>query len=68
MKLYEIPKGSRIQAETTKEDGTKAGDYIIFHHLDGAFSYCTVENTEDVVHLSASQELSLLGDGSYALN
>jgi len=68
MKLYEIPTGSRIKAETTKEDGTKAGDYIIFQHLDGAYSYCTVENTEDVVHLSASQELTLLSDGSYALN
>jgi len=67
MKLYEIPRGSRIKAETTKEDGTKAGDYIIFHKLDGAFSYCTIEGTEDVVHLSASQELTLLSDGTYDL-
>lgn len=67
MKLHEIPQGSRIKAETTNEDGTKAGDYITFHYLDGAFSYCTVEATEDVVHLSVNQELRLLDEGYYEL-
>jgi hypothetical protein len=66
MKLYEIPKGSRIKAETTNDSG-KIGDFIIFHHLDGAFSYCTVEGTEDVCHLSANQELTLSDEGYYEL-
>ena len=66
MKLYDIPKGSRIKAETRNGAG-KLGDYIIFHHLDGAFSYCTVEGNKDVVHLSASQELTLGEDGYYEL-
>ena len=66
MKLYDIPEGSRIKAETSNEDG-KLGDYITFHHLDGAYSYCTVEGKKDVVHLSANQELTLHEQGSYEL-
>lgn len=67
MKLYEIPRESRIKAETSNENG-KLGDYIIFHKLDGMFSYCTVEGKPDeVCHLSASQELKFNGD-CYELN
>jgi hypothetical protein len=62
MKLYEIPQGGRIKAETSNEKG-KLGDYIIFHKLDGMYSYCTVEGKpEEVCHLSASQELTKNGD------
>lgn len=60
--LYDIPCESRIKAETTNDDGTKAGDFIIFHHLDGMYSFCTIEGTKDVVHLSASQPLKKVGD------
>jgi hypothetical protein len=67
MKLYEIPEGSRIKAETGKEDGTKLGDYIIFHHIDGLFSYCTVEGTNESCHLVAGQELKLSDEGYYEL-
>lgn len=67
MKLYEIPEGSRIKAETSNEKG-KLGDYIIFHHLDGAFSFCTVEGKpEEVCHLSVNQELKLSDEGYYEL-
>ena len=67
MKLYDIPRESRIKAETSNDSG-KLGDYIIFHRLDGAFSYCTVEGKpEEVCHLSGDQELTLLEDGSYDL-
>lgn len=41
MKLYEIPQGSRIKAEATNNKGEKVGDFIVFHHIDGAYSYCT---------------------------
>jgi hypothetical protein len=65
MKLYEIPKGSRIKAETSNETG-KLGDYIVFHHIDGAYSFCTVEGKEEeVCHLSVNQELKLSGEGNY---
>ena len=53
MKLYEIPQGSRIKAETFNDKNEKLGDFIIFHKLDGAFSYCTIEGTDEVGHLSA---------------
>lgn len=60
MKLYNIPKESKIFCEAT--DGST---YIIFHHLDGKFSYCTTENGA-TVHLSASQLLNEV-EGGYAL-
>jgi len=67
MKLYEIPKNSRIKAETSNETG-KLGDFIIFHHLDGAFSFCTVEEKPEMeCHLSVNQELSLSDEGYYEL-
>ncbi len=67
MKLYEIPQGSRIKAEATNNKGEKVGDFIVFHHIDGAYSYCTVEGTDKVCHLSASQELTKSDDGYYEI-
>ena len=62
MKLYNIPKNSRIKAEI-KENGKKLSDFIIFHKLDGMYSYCTVEGMEDkVCHLQATQELKKVDD------
>ena len=66
MKLYEIPNGSRIKAEITNSNG-KLGDYITFIHLDGMYSYCTVEGTDEVCHLPATQELVLSEGGYYEL-
>jgi len=51
MKLYEIPRGSKIMCECS--DGS---EYIIFDHIDGMYSYCTTEKGE-VCHLGASEEL-----------
>ena len=65
MKLYDIPRGSRIKAETS-EDGKKLGDFIIFHRLDGMFSYCTVEGSGEVCHLHASTPL-IERDGYYEI-
>lgn len=66
MKLYELPrdKGIRIKTETSNDKG-KLGDFIIFHHIDGMFSYCTIENTDEVCHLSASTELKKSENGDY---
>ena len=63
IRLYDIPKGSRIKAVTTNDDGEKLGDFIIFDHVDGMYSYCTIEGKEDLVcHLSAVQQLDKVGD------
>ena len=60
VRLYEIPKGSKIKA--TLEDGKEA--LLTFHHIDGAYSYITVDggSKEDVIHLSASTMLEKVGD------
>ncbi len=51
MKLYDIPKGSKIKVEVS--DGSK---FIIFDHLDGLYSYCKTEKG-DVVHLARKTPL-----------
>lgn len=64
MKLYEIPQGSRIKAETTNDKGEKLGDFITFHRTDGMYSYCTIDGRDEnnVCHLSVMQELVDKGD------
>ena len=57
MKLYELKKGSKIYCETS--DG---GEYIIFDHIDGMYSYCTTEKGA-VVHLWSATELEKKDDG-----
>lgn len=67
MQLCDLKRdsGIRIKCETSNDEG-KLGDFIIFHHLDGLYSYCTVEGKDDkVVHLYALTELKLSEDGSY---
>ena len=51
MKLYNAPRNCRIM--------TKYGDEYNFHHIDGAYSYCT-DDEGNVVHLSASEEVLLI--------
>ena len=57
MKLYEIPKKSKIYCEC--EDKS---NFIIFEHLDGFYSYCKTEKG-GIVHLGACQELVKFNDG-----
>lgn len=62
MKLQDIPEGSLIKVQTSNSSG-KLGDYVIFHHCDGMYSYCTVVgNEKEVVHISRMQELKLVDD------
>jgi hypothetical protein len=60
MKLYEIPKGSQIK--TTLNSGKEC--FITFHHLDGAYSYCTLDDgdPDNVIHLSANTSLKKIND------
>lgn len=51
MKLYEIPRRSRIIVEVS--DGSA---YVIFDHIDGMYSYCKTEKG-GLLHLSASTPL-----------
>lgn len=57
MKLYDIPKGSKIKI---------AEGIITFHHLDGMYSYCTCdwvkEGENNVAHISAATPLKKVGD------
>lgn len=62
VRLYDIPRESRIKAETRNDKGEKLGDFIIFHHLDGMYSYCTVEGTDKPCHLHVGQQLKKVGD------
>lgn len=66
MKLYDIPQGSKIKLDVVNHAGEKIGEYITFHHLDGMYSYCTVDGVEDskmnLVHLAAATPLVKVGD------
>lgn len=54
MKLYEIPKGSKIKCELKNTTtGDVREEMIEFHHLDGAYSYCTAPDGS-ILRLSAS--------------
>ena len=67
MKLYEIPEGSIINAETSNSEGL-LGTQIKFLHIDGMYSLCTVvEKENETCHLGSSQELELNEDGTYSL-
>ena len=75
IKLYNLPQrvegGIKIHGLKDKDDNDIV---VLFHHLDGAYSYCTVQNPEapndtdgDVVHLSASTPLVELGNDEYKI-
>lgn len=65
MKLYDLPQRAdpapRIYG--AKEQDTGKDIVILFSHLDGAYSYCTIEGTDKVVHLSAATPLTKFEDG-----
>lgn len=63
MKLWDLPKGARIKQETLNDKGRKLGDFIIFDHIDGMYSYCWVEGRRDkIVHLAAGAPMIKVGD------
>ena len=62
MKLYEIPRDSKIYE--LEPNGDKNG-VVVFHRLDGMYSYCTILGKEGdgVLHLNASTSLEKYKDG-----
>lgn len=69
IKLYNLPqrtdKGIKIHG---LKDDKKKDIVVLFHHLDGAYSYCTIEDTDKTVHLSASTPLVELENGEYKID
>lgn len=59
-KLLDLPrdKGVKIYSDEIS-DGSK---YIVFHHIDGMYSYCKTEKG-GVIHLSSSTPLEEYKDG-----
>ena len=52
-KLYEVPRNSIITLCTMDSSDL----FIRFHHVDGAYSLCTILETNETCHLSASTEV-----------
>lgn len=50
-KLYEVPRGSRVRLPDNLE--------VLFHRVDGAYSYCTTDSGE-VVHVAAWAEVEIV--------
>lgn len=65
MKLYDIPRGSKLMLEV---NGSGKLEPCTFHHLDGMYSYCTVDRLEaekdgsGVFHLGGAQPLKNVDD------
>ena len=57
MHLYDLKKKTKIYCDCS--DGSK---YIIFHHIDGAYSYCETEKG-GVIHISTVALLKKYKDG-----
>jgi hypothetical protein len=64
MKLYDVPRNSRIKVVVNDKVPPAApqiieGEELNFKHIDGMYSYCTRDNGE-VVHLVAWAEVKII--------
>lgn len=60
MKLYDIPRGSKLMIEIDEKDGLQPAT---FHHLDGMYSLCSLDGVEDgIFHLSVNTPLEKVDD------
>ena len=67
IKLYNLPQrvegGIKIHGLKDEDDKDIV---VLFHHLDGMYSYCTIDGDEEkVVHLNALTPLVELGGDEY---
>ena len=65
MKLYEVPRNTKVRvrenfASPPGAPELKKGDEIMFHHVDGMYSYCTRDG--EVVHLAAWADVEVIED------
>lgn len=69
IKLYNLPQRTEkgIKIHGLKDDNQK-DIVVLFHHLDGMYSYCTIEGTDKTVHLNASTPLVELGNDEYKID
>jgi len=58
MKLYDVPRNSRIKIEGLTVNGVLTED-INFHHIDGIYSFCTTDEG-DVIHLPSTLECKVM--------
>lgn len=65
MKLYEIPRDSKIRLHIASESTSEKELICTFKHLDGMYSLIYTPDWKPV-HLSASTELKLV-DGIYEI-
>lgn len=66
MKLYDVPNKTWVMPiEETKAPPeareVSVGEPVLFHHVDGMYSYCT-DIWGKVVHLPAWQEVAITGE------
>lgn len=61
MKLYQIPKDSKILLPIGGENRETKNEMCIFHHIDGMYSLITTEEGH-AVHLGASTEVKKVKD------
>ncbi len=61
MKLYEIPRNSKILLPIGGEGRETKDEMCTFLHIDGMYSAITTESGS-YVHLGASTEVHLVGD------
>lgn len=66
MKLYDVPRNSRIKVVSDIKVPPAApdieeGDELKFRNIDGMYSYCTRDDGE-VVYLAAWAEVEILDD------
>ena len=50
MKLYDVPRNTRIKVEDLE---------LMFHHIDGMYSFCQTDDGE-TVHLAAWTEVEIV--------
>lgn len=70
MKLYEVPRNTRVRVLGDAEEEQRippgaptihSGEVLNFGHVDGMYSFCTNDRGE-VVHLVAWAEVEIVGD------
>ncbi len=55
MLLYKVPRNTWIKVEDIE-------DPILFHHIDGMYSYCTIPE-KGVIHLNAMTKVDIVNIG-----